>query len=74
MFHLGSFALGYAAGVSTAVLAPRLRRLGLALATAGFRMADALAVRAAQKREDLEDLLAEAKARARGVYGGTAPS
>jgi hypothetical protein len=74
MFHFGSFALGYAAGVSTAVLAPRLRRLGLALATAGFRMVDALAVRAAQKREDLEDLLAEAKARARGVHGGTEPS
>ena len=64
-FHLGSFAMGYAAGLGSAAVAPRLRKLGVALATAVFRAVDGLAVRAARKREDLEDMLAEARARAR---------
>ncbi len=69
VFHAGSFALGFASGYATARLAPRLHRIGLELLTIGVRLADGLAVRAAQKREDLEDLLAEAKARARGEVG-----
>ena len=36
---------------------------GPALATVGFRMFDGLTVRMARKREDLEDLVAEARAR-----------
>ena len=64
-FHLGSFALGYAAGFGSATLAPRLRRVATALATVGFRLVDEFALRAARKREDLEDMLAEARARAR---------
>jgi hypothetical protein len=66
-FSFGSFALGYVAGYGSALLAPRLRRVGVALATAGFRAADEVAVRVARRREDLEDILAEARARARDV-------
>jgi hypothetical protein len=67
VFNFGSFALGYVAGFGSAMLAPRLRRLGVVLATAGFKAADGVAVRVARKREDLEDILAEARARARSV-------
>jgi hypothetical protein len=69
IFHFGSFALGYAAGLGTAAVAPRLRRLGVSLATVAFRVVDGFAVRAARKREDLEDMLAEARARARAQRG-----
>jgi hypothetical protein len=68
-FHFGSFAIGYAAGLGTAAVAPRLRRLGVSLATVAFRVVDGFAVRAARKREDLEDILAEARARARTHRG-----
>ncbi len=64
-FHLPSFALGWVSGAGTALLAPRLRKLALELATSAYRAADGVAVRMARKREDLEDLLAEARARAR---------
>lgn len=79
-FHLGSFALGFASGFTTAKMAPRLRRVGVELLTIGVRIADRFAVRIAQGREDLEDLVAEARARARGqrpgvqaTNGGTEP-
>ena len=65
VFHFGSYTLGFASGVAAAKLTPRLRKLGLELATVGFRMFDGLTVRMARKREDLEDLVAEARARAR---------
>jgi enoyl-CoA hydratase/carnithine racemase len=64
-FHLPSFLIGWASGAGTALLAPRLRKLAMELATTGYRVADGVAVRLARKREDFEDLLAEAKARAR---------
>jgi hypothetical protein len=65
VFSFSSFALGYVAGYGSALLAPRLRRMGVALATAGFRAADEVAMRLARKREDLQDILAEGRARAR---------
>ena len=63
-FHSPSFLLGYGAGVASALLAPRLKPVALALATAGYRFIDAVVVAAARRREDLADLMAEARARA----------
>lgn len=64
-FDLSSFLLGYGAGVGTVLMGKRLRPLLVEVATAAYRFADAVAARTAMKQEDLEDLLAEAKARAR---------
>ena len=63
--HLSSFMIGFGVGASTAVIAPRLRPVALEIATTCYRLADALMVRVARGREDVSDLLAEAKARAR---------
>lgn len=65
-FHLPSFFIGYGAGAGTVLFARHLRPLLLEVATAGYRFVDAIAARAAMKQEDLEDLFAEARARARG--------
>jgi len=73
-FHLPSFLVGYAAGVASAVLAPRLRPLALDVAAAAYRLFDSVAVRVARGREDIEDLLAEARARARQAWGSAPPS
>jgi hypothetical protein len=64
-FHLPSFLIGYAAGAATAVLSHRLRPLLLEIATAAYRVGDVVVARLATTREDLEDLVAEARARAR---------
>jgi hypothetical protein len=66
-FHLPSYLLGVATGASGAALAPRVKPLFVEIATACYRVADALVVRLARGREDLSDLLAEARARARGT-------
>ena len=68
-FHWPSFLLGYGAGVGLAALSKRLRPLALEVATTIYRAADALAARLVMKREDLQDLLAEARVRARGFVG-----
>jgi hypothetical protein len=68
-FHLPSYLLGVATGASGAALAPRLRPIALEIATACYRVADAVMLRAARGREDFSDLLAEARARARGKIG-----
>jgi hypothetical protein len=73
-FHFPSFVIGYAAGAATAALAPKLKPIVLELAAAGYRIADAIAVAAARKREDLADLLAEARARAGRARPATRPS
>ena len=67
-----SFLLGYGAGAGTVLLGRRLRPLLLELATTAFRFADAVAAKAAMKQEDLEDLLAEARAKARARTGSPA--
>jgi hypothetical protein len=74
MFHLGSFSLGFVSGFATAKLTPRLRAVGLELLTIGVRLADGLSMRMAQRREDLEDLLAEARARVRAGQEPITPS
>ncbi len=68
-FHLPSYLLGVATGASGAALAPRLRPIALEVATGVYRVADAVMVRVARGRENLSDLLAEARARARGKIG-----
>ncbi len=68
-FHLPSFLLGYGAGAGSVLLAKRLRPLLVELAAAVYGLVDSLGARVAMQREDLEDLLAEARARARGKRG-----
>lgn len=65
-FHTGSFLLGYAAGAGSVLLGRRLKPVLLEAATAIYQVVDAVLARAAMSREDLEDIFAEAKARARG--------
>ena len=65
-FDVGSFVVGCAVGAGTALASPRLKPLVLELATAGYRAADVLVSRLGVTREDIEDILAEARARARG--------
>ena len=65
-FHWGSFLLGYGAGLSSAYLAKQFRPVLLEIATAVYQLIDSAAANVAQKREDVEDILAEARARARG--------
>ncbi len=64
-FDLPSFLLGYGAGAGTVLLGKRLRPLLLELATVVYRFTDSVMAKAAVKQEDFEDLLAEARARAR---------
>jgi hypothetical protein len=70
-FHVPSFVLGFMTGVTAKAVAPRVRPVALEIATAAFRFARAVTTHATRRREDLEDLLAEARARARGE---TAPA
>lgn len=64
--HVPSFLLGISVGAGGAVIAPRLRPVALEILTTFYRIGDAALVRIARTREDLADLVAEAKARARG--------
>lgn len=64
-FHLPSFLLGVATGAGGSALAPRLRPVAVELATGCYRVYDAAMLRIARGRENLSDLLAEARARAR---------
>jgi hypothetical protein len=66
-FHLPSFLLGCATGAVGKGLAPRVRPIALELGTAAYRFLDALGMHAARRREDLADLLAEARARADAI-------
>ncbi len=63
--HVSSFVFGCAVAATGAMLSPKLRPIVLDLATAGYRSLDRLAARLSIAREDAEDLLAEARARAR---------
>ncbi len=64
--HAPSFFVGVAVGATAATIAPRLRAVALETATTFYKLGDAVAVRLARGREDFSDLLAEARARARG--------
>jgi hypothetical protein len=65
-FHLPSYVLGVVTGASGAALARRLRPLAVEIAAGAYSVADAIGVRIARTRENLSDVLAEARARARG--------
>ena len=65
--HWGSFFAGWVTGVATASLGKRLRPALVELASSAYQVSDSIAARLAMRREDAEDLLAEARARARGV-------
>lgn len=67
-FHLPSFLLGAAVGASGASLAPRFKPVFVELATGAYRVFDAMMLRVARSRENVSDLLAEAKARARETF------
>jgi hypothetical protein len=71
-FHLPSFLLGAVTGATGAALAPRLRPLALEIATGCYRLVDAALLRLARSRENASDLLAEARARARGRHDAKA--
>jgi hypothetical protein len=64
-FHWPSFLLGYAAGAATVLMADRLRPLLTEAASAAYKLGDAAWARFAILQEDVEDTLAEARARAR---------
>jgi len=64
-FHLPSFMFGVVTGASGTALAPRLRPVILEVATGCYRIFDAAMVRLARSRENLSDLFAEARSRAR---------
>ncbi len=62
-FHLPSFLLGCGAGYAARSLSEHLRPVLLEMATVGYRLAGAVTARTVRAREDLEDILAEARAR-----------
>lgn len=64
-FHWPSFLLGYGAGASTVLMGKHMRPVLVEMAAAVYKFVDVVAARTAMRQEDLEDLLAEAKARAR---------
>ena len=65
-FHFTSFLIGFGAGAATVVVGRHLRPALVEFATAAYQLADSLAARVAIVQEDFEDVLAEARARARG--------
>ena len=64
-FHFPSFMLGMGAGVAAVFVGRRLRPVLVEVATAGYQLADAVAARVAMVQEDVDDVFAEARARAR---------
>ena len=66
-FHWPSFLLGCGAGAASVLFAKQLRPIVVELATAAYQFSDAVAARAATWWEDIDDAVAEAKARARPV-------
>ena len=64
-FHWPSFLLGCGAGVAGVLFAKQLRPIVIELATAAYQVSDSIAARVAVWWEDVDDVVAEAKARAR---------
>lgn len=75
-FHLPSFLVGCGVGFAARSLSHHFRPVVTEIATAAYRLVGAVTTRAARAREDLEDLLAEARARAAGpgVIAGPPPT
>ncbi len=68
-FHFTSFAIGVGVGVAAVVVGRHLRPAFVEVATAAYGLSDAVAARIAMVQEDVEDMLAEAKARSRNAAG-----
>ena len=68
-FHFTSFAIGVGVGAAAVVLSKQLRPVFVEVATAAYGITDAVAARVAMVQEDLDDMLAEARARARRAAG-----
>jgi hypothetical protein len=66
-FHWPSFVIGWAAGAGSAMAWDRIRPLLVEVTAATYRAFDAAAARVVMVREDVEDILAEARARVRGL-------
>jgi len=64
-FHWPSFLLGCGAGAASVLFARQMRPVLLELATAAYQLSDTIWARATMLQEDFEDVLAEAKTRAR---------
>ncbi len=62
-FHLPSFLMGCVVGAVAVPVMRKLRPALVELATAGYQLAEGGIAAIVSRREDLEDLLAEAKAR-----------
>lgn len=62
-FHLPSFLLGCAVGALAVPVMRKLRPALVELTTAGYQLAESGMAAIASRREDLEDIFAEAKAR-----------
>jgi len=63
-FHWPSFLLGYGSGLATALFADRLRPVLVELGSMVQQLLDSAGTAVAAGREDFEDAVAEAKARA----------
>jgi hypothetical protein len=63
---LPSVLLGCGAGAGVVLLGKRLHPLALEVATALYRLTGSVLARAAMRQEEIEELLARARARARG--------
>ena len=68
-FHFTSFAIGVGVGVAAVILGRHLRPVFVEVASATFSVTDAVAARVAIVQEDVEDMLAEARAKARSAAG-----
>ncbi len=68
-FHIPSFFIGVAVGAGGVLLADKLRPVFVEVAGIAFEVVDAVAARVAMVQEDFEDMLAEARARARSAAG-----
>jgi hypothetical protein len=69
MFHVPSFLLGYVSGAGTVLLARHFSPALSELVTAAYGLVDSASAAVAARFEDLEDLLAEARARATAERG-----
>jgi hypothetical protein len=65
-FHFTSFMIGVGVGASAVVVGRHMRPVAVELARAAYQVTDALGARMAMMQEDFDDMMAEARARARG--------
>ena len=72
-FHVPSFLIGCAVGAAAVVALPRLKPVLVEIGASACKLYDVAMARLAMAREDVEDLLAEAKARARPPKAATQP-